>query len=477
MILDNDMKIKDIAKPESPERQVFAKTIWAAAKILRNSLLALCLVGSAIPAAAFSIIDGRLDNSDIYPGTVHSFKISIPDAYNPAEPACLYLGLDGILCKAPAVIDSLIACGDMPMTIGVYLNPGVVYGADGTTPLRYNRSNEFDATDGRFASFLEDELIPAVEQLSTPDGRTIKLKAGGENAAIFGLSSGGIAAFNAAWHRPDLFGRVFSGCGTFVPMRGGDQLEALVRKHEPKALRIFLQDGFSDTWNPIFGSWYEHNRLLASALEFAGYDCDFDWAEGGHSVVRSTQIFADVMRWLWRDYPAPIKEGETKNNFLGPLLKSHSQQWAVNSGNYEPISNAGGIFNADTTLFVTPETNTNFMTQYTVDSATKTLANGQRFYYLHSYNNSMLTVASLTFDSLGNLWALTETGIQILDQNGRVRGILSLPKGIDLSDGSTYQLTLDEGRVSIITANAAYSRDVNASPAVSGQTPPSQGAA
>ena len=434
------------------------------------------MIGAASMEAA-TIIDGRLDSSQIYPGTVHTFKVSVPDGYTPAEPACLYLGLDGILCNASAVIDSLVSCGSMPMTIGVYLNPGVVYKADGQTVLRYNRSNEFDATDGRFASFLEAELLPAVEALTTPDGRQIRLKDGGENAAIFGLSSGGIAAFNAAWHRPDLFGRVFSGCGTFVPMRGGDQLEALVRKHEPKALRVFLQDGYSDTWNPIFGSWYEHNLLLASALQFAGYDCDFDWAEGGHSVARASQIFADVMQWLWRDYPTPLSAGTTQNNFLAPLLKEQPAEWIVEKGTFTPLPTGGGIFNADSTLYAEPQAQSNYMMQYTADPATKELSNGQRYYYLHSYNNSMLTVASLAFDSNGNLWALTETGIQALDQNGRVRGILALPERFATFERDKVQLEISDGKITIITPDSKYTRLLNISPATPGVAPKSQGAA
>ena len=438
------------------------------------TLLAMLVSIAGHPA---TIIDGSLDSSTIYPGTVHTYKISIPDGYNAADSACLYLGLDGILCNAPAVIDSLISEGTMPLTVGVYLNPGVVYKADGKTPLRYNRSNEFDATDDRFARFLETELLPAVLGTLTPDGQPIHLKHGGDNAVIFGLSSGGIAAFNAAWHRPDIFGRVFSGCGTFVPMRGGEQLEAIVRKHEPKPLRVFLQDGFSDTWNPIFGSWYEHNRLLGSALEFAGFDCAFDWDEGGHSVARATEIFADVMRWLWRNYPAPLTPGTTANNFLAPLLDGQPSEWVIETGTFEAADTRAGIFNADSTLFVEPAIDSNFMTQYTVDPATDTLANGQRFYYLHSYNNSLLNVASLAFDSAGYLWALTDTGLQALDQNGRVRGIIALPLDLPPLASTPAMLSINDGNLSIVTPLATYTRRLNIAPAIPGVPPPSQGPA
>lgn len=255
----------------------------------RRIFALMCALAAFFRADAYTLVDGVLDHSDIYPGTTHRYRISLPDGYDGSQSVSLYVGLDGVLCRAPERIDSLIAAGAMPPTIGVYVWPGVIRNDAGEV-IRYNRSNEFDATDGRFAAFLETELLPAVRATVLPDGRPVRFSDNASDRCIFGMSSGGIAAFNAAWQRPDLFGRVFSGCGTFVPMRGGHDLEAIVRKHEPKPLRIFLQDGFSDTWNPTFGSWYEHNRLLASALEFAGYECRFDWAEGGHSTARAEAI-------------------------------------------------------------------------------------------------------------------------------------------------------------------------------------------
>ena len=114
----------------------------------------------AATAHAYTIIDGTLRQSKIYPETVHTYKISLPEGYSGGE-TCLYVGLDGILCDAPARIDSLIAAGDIPQMAGIYLQPGIIYGDDSKTVLRYNRSNEFDATDARFARFLEEELIPA----------------------------------------------------------------------------------------------------------------------------------------------------------------------------------------------------------------------------------------------------------------------------------------------------------------------------
>lgn len=438
---------------------------------MKKYLSALLCIFSLVDAyASYTIIEGKLDNSQYYPRTTHTFSVVVPDRYNPTDSAALYLGLDGVLCNAPAVIDSLTEAGVVPLTIQVYLQSGIIRDDNGDV-LRYNRSNEFDATDGRFAEFLATELLPAVENLTASDGRRIVLSANPSKRVIFGLSSGGIAAFNAAWHRPDLFGKVYSGCGTFVPMRGGEQIQAIVRKHEPLPLRVFLQDGFSDTWNPLFGSWYEANRLLASALEFAGYDCDFDWAEGGHSVVRTSQIFPDVMVWMFRDGCEKIKPGATGNNFLAPrLIENESWIETENMRHVQPTGVVEAIY-PDSTLVAYPCSGSNFLMQALIDNDGERIA-AQRFYYLHSYSHDALTVAAMTFDADGYLWVLTDAGLQALDQNGRVRGILKLPEGFDVSDAT---LSIVSGAIEISNSRSAWRRRLNVSSPVPGQRPASQG--
>ncbi|MBQ2562206.1 MAG: hypothetical protein II559_02170, partial [Muribaculaceae bacterium] len=194
----------------------------------------LLLVAALVPlVCSGEIVKGELRESATYPGTTHSYEVWVPDQYDGSRPACLYVGLDGQLCNAVAVMDSLMTVGKMPVTIGVFLQPGVVKDAEGKV-LRYNRSNEFDMTDGTFARFLETEVLPAVEGTVTADGRRVRLSPDGNDHMIFGLSSGGIAAFTAAWFRRDLFRRVFSGVGTFVSMRGGNDLQMWVRKREPQ---------------------------------------------------------------------------------------------------------------------------------------------------------------------------------------------------------------------------------------------------
>ena len=92
--------------------------------------------------AGHTLLDGTLDKSEYYEGTTHTFQVYVPDQYDGKRPAALYVGLDGVLCNAPQVMDSLIAARKMPVTIGVFLQPGLVKAADGTV-LRYNRCYEF----------------------------------------------------------------------------------------------------------------------------------------------------------------------------------------------------------------------------------------------------------------------------------------------------------------------------------------------
>ena len=74
----------------------------------------------------------------------------------------------------------------------------------------------------------------------------LKLSTSGNDRCIAGGSSGGIAAFNAAWERPDAFSRVYANSGSFVAFRGGHEFPTLVRKFEAKPIRAYLTTGMRD---------------------------------------------------------------------------------------------------------------------------------------------------------------------------------------------------------------------------------------
>ena len=433
----------------------------------------LCAVTSMCVMANHVMVDGvyRSPQHGLYPGTERAFQVYVPEQYDGHTAACLYVGLDGVLCNAPAVMDSLIAEGNMPVTIGIFLQPGVIKD-EKQTIVRYNRSNEFDATDDRFARFLAQEIIPAAMAMTTPDGRHIILKDKGENHMIFGLSSGGIAAFVAAWHRPDLFGRVFSGVGTFVAMRGGNDLQAIVRKHEPKPLKICLQDGTNDVWNASFGHWYEGNRMLATALDFTGYETKYDWSDCYHGVKRASEIFADVMTWMWSDWGKPIVPGITQNNFLAPRLIA-DEDW-VKTGQTRPSQDSTGSCKAiypDSSFVVIPDLPaSNWLMQGINNPTTGEVTCWQRFYWLHSYDNSPVYTGPMAFDGDGNLWVVTSAGLQVCDQNGRVRGILTLPEEAQ----RFWKLQIFDDKVVLYGPNT-YERRMNIAAPIPGQRPASQG--
>lgn len=259
------------------------------------------------------------DRSKIFPGTTREVSVYVPRQYDPATPACVYVGQDGVALNAPVVFDNLIAKKDIPVLIGVFIRPGVVKAASTNALDRFNRSLEYDGLGSDYVRFVLTEVFPAVEKLTTADGRVLRLSTNGNDRCIGGGSSGAICAFTAAWERPDAFSRVFSAVGTFVGLRGGNEYPVLIRKFEPKAIRVFLQDGTNDL-NVYAGDWWTANQDMERALAFAGYEHDFAWGDGGHNGKHAAAIFPDAMRLLWRGWPEPVKAGQSRNWFLQDLM-------------------------------------------------------------------------------------------------------------------------------------------------------------
>jgi enterochelin esterase family protein len=205
--------------------------------------------------------------------------------------------------RVPAVFDNLIHKGEIPITIGVFVDPGhkkdKLPPAPGWQPRPENRSYEYDTLSADYAEFLLTEILPEVRKqyniTDDPDGH-----------AICGISSGGICAFTVAWERPDQFRKVLSHVGSFVNIRGGDVYPGKIRKTENKPLRIFLQDGSNDLDN-AHGNWPLGNKQMFSALKFKDYDVKFVYGEGEHNGNHGGAILPDSLRWLWREYELPTK--------------------------------------------------------------------------------------------------------------------------------------------------------------------------
>lgn len=266
------------------------------------------------------IIKRTFEASKIFPGTTREVSIYIPAQYQGDKPACVYVNQDGIQWKAPTVFDNLIAKREMPVTIGIFITPGRVPALSKDTDQdRFNRSFEYDGVNDNYVRFLLEEIFPFVESQTAGDGRAIKLSKNGNDRAIGGASSGAVCAFTAAWERPEEFSRVFSAIGTYTGLRGADRYPILVRKHEPKPIRIFLQDGANDL-NIYAGDWWKANETMERALTFAGYDVKHVWGEGAHNGTHGTAVFPEAMRWVWRDHPNPVAPGPTKNTYLNDIL-------------------------------------------------------------------------------------------------------------------------------------------------------------
>ena len=186
----------------------------------------------------------KLEPGKFYPGTPHNYSIYVPAQYDAAKPAPFMIFLDGSgslnnSMRVPVVFDNLIAKHDLPPLIGIFIDPGVLPALSDEAQNRFERVFEYDSMSDRYSRFLLEELIPEV-------AKKYNLSKDPNDRAISGVSTGAVGAFMAAWNRPDQFHRVLSFIGTYVAMKGADGLPALIRKTEPKPIRIFLQDGNND---------------------------------------------------------------------------------------------------------------------------------------------------------------------------------------------------------------------------------------
>lgn len=450
-----------------------------------------------------------MNDSNIFPGTWRNISVYVPAQYTGEQPACVHIGLDGLGFNVPIVFDNLIHKGEMPVTIGIGIASGSIPSPTDNGNQRFNRSWEFDGLSDSLCRFLVEEVFPEVEKRTDHGGATIRLSKDPNDRSCAGGSTGGIGAFTLAWERPDQFRRVFSAIGTFVCMRGGDRYPILVRKMEPKPIRIFLQDGHHDQWlgGPEVGDWWIGNVALQRALEFSGYDVRHEWGTGPHSGKHANAIFPDVMRWLWKDWPEPIVARPEKSlNIFHKQLIDPSETWKIVNGeeaesakkliektknrfttpsgdSYQTDSEKGTIvlrksdgtqtivvadgLSAPTGVALTPDGNwlavvesrTHWGRSYRVkpDGA---LEFGQRFYWFHVPDTAEdLGNGFCCFDNDGRFYVATRLGVTVLDRNGRSR--LILPVMGENGYGEVTGIAFSEQDASvlyIISAEKVYKR-------------------
>jgi enterochelin esterase family protein len=211
--------------------------------------------------------------------------------------------------RAPTVFDNLIHKGEMPVTIGIFIDPGqkeVVYD---------NRFTEYVTLGDTYSRFLLEEILPEI-------GKAYNLVDNRAGRAVCGMSDGGLASFTVAWERPDAFSKVITHIASYTRLRLGSEYPYLIRnsRGNPKPIRVFLQDGENDL-NIAEGSWPLGNICMEAALKYARYDYRFEMGTGGHSLDHGGEIFPETLRWIWRDYPG-VK------GFDGPpVLDAAVGQW------------------------------------------------------------------------------------------------------------------------------------------------------
>jgi len=253
--------------------------------------------------------------SQAYPGTQHTYWVYVPAQYDPAVPAALMIYQDGQAFKdengdirAQNVMDNLIYRHEIPVMLGVFINPGRTPEQAEPTPQNWgdgttNRGTEYNTLDDKYARVITEELMPVLY-------KEYNISKDPEMHGIGGSSSGAIAAFTVAWERPNDFRKVLSNVGSFVDLRGGHVYADKVLASDKKPIRVFLCDGRNDhrgigrdgKYNPN-RDWFLQNVRLMKALTQKGYDVNYAWGMNLHGQKFGGQIMPDMMRWLWRDAP------------------------------------------------------------------------------------------------------------------------------------------------------------------------------
>jgi len=257
------------------------------------------LVKEGVPKG--TVTSHEWNDSKIYPGTSRDLKVYIPAGYDGLKPAALMVFQDGLrhadpngTLRATTVYDNLIHSGQMPVTIGVFINPGRFdKQPEGAKP--GNRSIEYDSMGDTYVNYLLEEILPFV--IETHD---LKLSDDPADRAIAGGSSGCACAWTAAWERPDQFGKVLGWVGTFTDIRGANAYPSLIRKTERKPIRAALLGESNDVDNK-FGSWPLANRQMEAALKFMEYDYRYWWGEGFHGSTHAGAMLPEMLKWLWQE--------------------------------------------------------------------------------------------------------------------------------------------------------------------------------
>lgn len=406
--------------------------------------------------------------SKIFPGTTRRYWVYAPRQLNRGKPAPVmvfgdgdYIIADDGAMHAPAVLDNLIQQKAIPPLIGIFIEPGTLPAAAPDRATRFNRSYEFDSLGDGYARLILDEILPEVR-------RQYDLSRNPDDWGISGHSSSAIGAFAVAWNRPDAFHRVISFVGSFARLRGGDSYPMLIRKSEAKPLRVFLQDGRNDQ-SIYAGNWYLANQQMASALEYAGYDFKFVVGDGTHNVRHGATILPEALRWLWRDYPAPIRVDRTAGKKqVARTIADPDEPWRIAQRFSTRLDPTDSVTSTRAVTYSIDSRRAQIMVRKRAKTLAPpitlrspvalalssngdyllvserdapwvwsfqtlpdgSLAYGEPFYHIETSGNSYASGShAIASDADGRVYVSTELGIQVCDDQGRVVAILNAPPG------------------------------------------------
>jgi enterochelin esterase-like enzyme len=234
--------------------------------------------------------------------------VYVPKQYVADSIAPFIVGTDGPDRLLFSALDSLIAEGKIPVMIGISIANG---GGDAQGS---ERGLEYDTMSGRYAEFVENEVLPRVEAEAR-----VKLTRNPDGRATTGGSSGAACALIMAWYHPELYHRVLSYSGTFVnqqwpynpemPHGAWEFHEHLIPNGPRKPIRIWLEVGDRDFLNPNImrdnmHDWVDANERMARVLAAKGYHYQFVFARNAGHVDRGVkqQTLPEALEYVWQDY-------------------------------------------------------------------------------------------------------------------------------------------------------------------------------
>jgi iron(III)-enterobactin esterase len=239
--------------------------------------------------------------------------VYVPKQYVPGTAAPFIVGADGPDRMLFTALDNLIAGHKLPVMIAISIGNG---GGDAQGS---ERGLEYDTMSGRYAEFVEQEVLPLVERKCQ-----VTLSRDPEGRATMGGSSGGSCALIMAWYHPELYHRVLTYSGTCVnqqwpynaetPHGAWEFHERLIPDSPVKPIRLWLEVGDRDLLNPNamrdqMHDWVLANERMARVLAARGYHYQFVFARDAGHVDRGVkrQTLPEALEWLWQDYKPVTK--------------------------------------------------------------------------------------------------------------------------------------------------------------------------